>query len=308
MLKQTYFTTACNNTRPVQMTKTKKTIRSSPKEDYDNFSAACSKKITKTYSTSFYLGISYLGKPLRQPIHNIYGFVRLADEIVDSFNDYDRAILLEEFKADTFKAITRGISSNPVLNAFQQTVNEYNISHELINCFLHSMEMDLQPVNFSEQKEYQGYILGSAQVVGLMCLHVFTGGDLRAYEKLKYSAMQLGSAFQKVNFLRDLAWDYQQLDRSYFPRVNPGAFSQSEKSAIEAEIESELDQALIGIRLLPESSGLGVYLAFSYYKSLLEKIKSRPSAQLLTTRFRISNWKKLRLSLLARFQYSRGKI
>ncbi|RZJ87031.1 MAG: phytoene/squalene synthase family protein, partial [Chryseobacterium sp.] len=193
---------------------------------YNKLSEAASKKTTQLYSTSFSLGIKFINLSLRQPIYNIYGFVRLADEIVDSFEGFDQSALLYEFRNDCFKAIERKISSNPILNAFQKTVNEYNIDHELIDCFLRSMEMDLSPIDFNT-RQYDQYILGSAEVVGLMCLRIFTNGNNNRYEQLKPTAMQLGSAFQKVNFLRDLNADYLQLSRSYFPSVNPAQFSQA---------------------------------------------------------------------------------
>ncbi|WP_316933238.1 phytoene/squalene synthase family protein [Pedobacter lusitanus] len=198
------------------------------KEVFDNLSAACSRMITKRYSTSFSLGIYFLNEKIRQPVYSIYGFVRLADEIVDSFHDYDKILLLSKFKRDCFEAIEEGISLNPVLNAFQEVVNKYQIEKELIALFLQSMEMDLRQETYTPEK-YDQYILGSAQVVGLMCLQVFTEGDKNQYEKLKNSAMNLGSAFQKVNFLRDVNADYYNLNRTYFPNVKLSEFSNTEK-------------------------------------------------------------------------------
>ncbi|MDN3587591.1 phytoene/squalene synthase family protein [Pedobacter aquatilis] len=270
---------------------------------FDKLSEITSKNTTRLYSTSFSLGIKFIDKSLRQPIYNIYGFVRLADEIVDSFDGFEQSALLSEFRKDCYKAIERKISSNPILNAFQKTVNEYNIDYELIECFLNSMEMDLSPVNFNES-QYDQYILGSAQVVGLMCLKVFINGNNNRYEQLKPSAMLLGSAFQKVNFLRDLNADYQQLNRSYFPAINSAQLNKADKLNIEREIETEFDAALKGIKALPVSSGMGVYLAYIYYLKLFLLIKKEKPDQLLSRRIRISNWKKLLLMVEARIRYS----
>ncbi|WGQ10867.1 phytoene/squalene synthase family protein [Pedobacter gandavensis] len=277
------------------------------KEIYDKLSAACSEMITKRYSTSFSLGIYFLEEKLRHPIYAIYGFVRLADEIVDSFHDYDKPTLLSKFKRDCFEAIEDGISLNPVLNSFQQIVNKYDIDKELIELFLRSMEMDLEQALYTPEK-YNEYILGSAQVVGLMCLQVFTEGDKAQYEKLKDSAMQLGSAFQKVNFLRDINADYYTLSRSYFPNVNLSAFSNTEKKMIEEEIEEEFKLALIGIRQLPASSKNGVYLAYVYYKKLFQKIKSSTAEKVMTQRIRISNAHKFGLMFDSIIRYKTNTI
>ena len=258
------------------------------KERFDTLSATCSKETTKLYSTSFSLGIYFLNKELRQPIYAIYGFVRLADEIVDSFHDYDKLSLLAEFRRDCFDGIKRGISVNPVLNSFQHTVNKYKIKHELIDQFLKSMEMDLEHQNYTPDR-YDLYILGSAQVVGLMCLHVFTGGDEGIYDHLKDSAMKLGSAFQKVNFLRDLKADFQELNRAYFPGLDLANFTNEDKIIIEQEIRDEFHEALGGIRLLPRSSRKGVYLAFVYYKKLFDKITKTPAEKVMSERIRVSN-------------------
>jgi phytoene synthase len=258
------------------------------KDTFDKLSADCSKMTTKRYSTSFSLGIYFLDKKLRQPIYAIYGFVRLADEIVDSFHDYDKVFLLSKFRHDCFEAIEHGISLNPVLNSFQQVVNEFNIEIELIELFLKSMEMDLCEHHYTPEK-YDQYILGSAQVVGLMCLQVFTGGDKAQYEHLKDSAMKLGSAFQKVNFLRDVNADYQILSRTYFPNVNLSVFSNDDKKMIEADIESEFKAALVGIKQLPTSSRNGVHLAYIYYKELFNKIRNASADQVMSERVRISN-------------------
>jgi len=277
------------------------------KEIYDKLSAACSEMITKRYSTSFSLGIYFLEEKLRHPIYAIYGFVRLADEIVDSFHDYDKAILLSKFKRDCFEAIEDGISLNPILNSFQQVVNKYDIDKELIELFLRSMEMDLEQALYTPEK-YNEYILGSAQVVGLMCLQVFTEGDKLQYEKLKDSAMQLGSAFQKVNFLRDINADYYTLSRSYFPNVNLSAFSNTEKKLIEEEIEEEFKLALIGIRQLPASSRNGVYLAYVYYKKLFQKIKCSTAEKVMSQRIRISNAHKFGLMFDSIIRYKTNTI
>ena len=262
------------------------------KEKFDRLSAECSRITTQRYSTSFSLGIRFLDKKLHEPIFAIYGFVRLADEIVDSFHNYDKAFLLEQFKKDCFEAIENGISLNPILNSFQQVVRDYKIDHELIHAFLRSMEMDLEKLAYSEER-YQQYILGSAEVVGLMCLFVFTEGDLNLYYKLMPAAMKLGSAFQKVNFLRDLGADFLELNRSYFPNVDLANFTDSDKRKIELEIEGELNEALAGIKNLPDSSRRGVYLAYQYYRQLFEKIKLSSACVIFSKRFRLSNARKM---------------
>ncbi|WP_231460160.1 phytoene/squalene synthase family protein [Pedobacter sp. Leaf132] len=268
---------------------------------FDTVSAKCSKVVTKTYSTSFSLGIRFLDKTHREAIYSIYGFVRLADEIVDSFHDYDKPTLLYKFKRDCYEAIEEKISLNPILNAFQKVVNQYQIKRELIDLFLESMEMDLKKEEYTPQK-YDRYILGSAQVVGLMCLQVFVKGDNERYEQLKESAMKLGSAFQKVNFLRDLKADYYLLSRSYFPGVDLSTFSINEKLLIEQEIAAEFDAALNGIRQLPKSSRRGVYLAYIYYKKLFDKIKKKTANQIMNERIRISNSHKFVLMLSSVFR------
>lgn len=263
---------------------------------FDNLSAQVSKKTTQTYSTSFSLGIYFLNNRLRNAIYSIYGFVRLADEIVDSFDGYDQANLLKKFEEDTRESLKTGISLNPILNSFQKVVHDYNISFELIETFLKSMEMDLGKVNYNEEK-YQQYILGSAEVVGLMCLHVFIEGDMKMYEQLKPYAMKLGAAFQKVNFLRDMKEDYNLLGRSYFPGVDMNDFCGDSKKKIENEIENDFKIALEGIKKLPTSSKGGVYLAYVYYQSLFNKIKKLPAKKILDKRVRINNGKKLGLMI-----------
>jgi phytoene/squalene synthetase len=261
---------------------------------FDNVSEQCSKITTHAYSTSFSLGIYFLHKRLHNPIYSIYGFVRFADEIVDSFHGYDKKYLLDKFKADTQDAIEKKISLNPILNAFQKVVHEYKIEQELIDTFFLSMEMDLEKVVYSEEK-YRQYILGSAEVVGLMCLYVFTEGNKEQYEQLKPFAMKLGAAFQKVNFLRDISGDYNTLGRTYFPNINISGFTSHDKEVIEKEIEHDFNEALIGIRKLPHSSRGGVYLAYVYYKSLFRKIKNVPAQKVLSERIRIPNVQKFSL-------------
>jgi phytoene/squalene synthetase len=272
------------------------------KSKFDFVSVQCSKLTTKAYSTSFSLGIYFLNNRLRNPIYSIYGFVRFADEIVDSFEGYDKEYLLSTFKRDTYDAIDHRISLNPVLNAFQQVVHEYHISNELIEAFLQSMEMDLVKKDYSKEK-YDQYIFGSAEVVGLMCLHVFTQGDKKMYEELKPYSMKLGAAFQKVNFLRDMKADYQILGRTYFPNVDFTQFTSDAKHQIEREIQEDFNAALIGIKKLPPSSKGGVYLAYVYYNSLFKKIKNVPPHKILDCRIRISNGHKLGLMLNSMLQF-----
>jgi 15-cis-phytoene synthase len=272
------------------------------KSKFDTLSQECSKLTTTSYSTSFSLGIHFLSKQIRKPIYAIYGFVRFADEIVDSFEGYDQKQLLQQFREDTWAAIENRISLNPILNAFQHAVHEYQLSSELIETFFTSMEMDLEKVHYSKEK-YDTYIHGSAEVVGLMCLQVFTENDREKYEALKPYAMKLGSAFQKVNFLRDIREDFHTLGRIYFPNMVSGNFSTEEKKVVEEEIEKEFKEALIGIRQLPASAKGGVYLAYVYYYSLFNKIKKVPAQKIMSSRVRISNWKKFLLMLNSSFQY-----
>ncbi len=262
------------------------------KELFDSVSVKCSRLVTRSYSTSFSLGIRCLDKSLRDPICAIYGFVRFADEIVDTFHDYDKKELLERFKKETYLAIDEKISLNPILNSFQEAVNTYKIERELIDQFLYSMEMDLSKVEYSQSK-YEEYILGSAEVVGLMCLRVFCKGNEAQYDELKPFAMKLGSAFQKINFLRDLNADYVEMGRTYFPGVSLESFNEHEKLEIEKDIELDFDAGLQGIKKLPKSSRFGVYLAYVYYYSLFRKIKRTPSTRVLHQRIRIPNQKKI---------------
>jgi len=263
---------------------------------FDNLSIQISKMTTQTYSTSFSFGIHFLSNQLRNDIYSIYGFVRVADEIVDSFNGFDQKILLEKYKLETSESICSRISVNPILNSFQEVANKYQIDHQLIETFFNSMEMDLAKV-FYNNETYNRYILGSAEVVGLMCLHVFAEGDKVLYEELKPYAMKLGSAFQKVNFLRDLKEDYQMLGRVYFPGINMSNFTCENKRQIEYDIEDDFKVALLGIKKLPASSKGGVYLAYVYYRCLFNKIKKVPAQRLLTARIRLNNGAKIRLML-----------
>lgn len=263
---------------------------------FDKLSVEVSRSTTRSYSTSFSLGIYFLHDRLRDPIYCVYGFVRVADEIVDSFEGFDKAFLLEKFRSDTYEAIDQGISTNPVLNSFQQVVRDYEIDPTLIETFLESMKMDLKKVDYTDKK-YQQYILGSAEVVGLMCLHIFTEGDKKLFEDLKPYAMKLGAAFQKVNFLRDLRDDYQVLGRTYFPGVDISNFSTSAKKQIERDIEEDFKIALEGIKMLPASSKGGVYLAYVYYQSLFKKIRKLPAQKILSERVRINNGRKFGLMI-----------
>ncbi len=270
---------------------------------FDNVSMKCSKLVTQTYSTSFSLGIRCLHKSLRQPICAIYGFVRFADEIVDSFHEFDKKMLLDRFKNDTYLAIEEGISLNPILNSFQEAANTYGIERELIDQFLFSMEMDLAKVEYDQDK-YEEYILGSAEVVGLMCLRVFCKGNNSQYEHLKPYAQKLGSAFQKINFLRDLKADYIELGRNYFPGISLEGFNENEKNAIEKDIENDFSIGLAGIKQLPRSSRFGVYLAYVYYYSLFKKIKNTASANVMTRRIRIPNRHKLSILFYTYLRHS----
>ena len=264
------------------------------KKIFDDVSQACSVLTTKAYSTSFSLGIGFLGSHLRGPVYAIYGFVRFADEIVDSFHTYDKPSLLQEFKDETWKAIERGISLNPILNSFQEVVNKYHIEKELIEGFFHSMETDLNKTEHSKES-YNEYIFGSAEVVGLMCLRVFVENDNELYLKLKHSAMKLGAAFQKVNFLRDINADYQVLGRTYFPGINFTSFTSTEKEQIQADIEADFKEALKGIKLLPRPARRGVYLAYYYYRKLFLMIRNTPPELVLNARIRIPDHIKIGL-------------
>lgn len=261
---------------------------------FDTVSLKTSKMVTNSYSTSFSLGIRFLHQQFRNPIYSIYGFVRFADEIVDTFHDYDKKQLLAEFRQETYRAIERGISLNPVLNSFQQVVNDYKIDLKLIDTFLKSMEMDLEKKSY-DAEGYKEYILGSAEVVGLMCLRVFVKGNQELYEELTPYAMALGSAFQKINFLRDLHADYLGMGRVYFPNVELKELDPQTKAALEADIEVDFNKGLEGIKLLPKDSRFGVYVAYIYYRKLFNKIKSLHPERILEERVRIPNSQKMAL-------------
>ncbi|ANE52471.1 phytoene/squalene synthase family protein [Flavisolibacter tropicus] len=267
-------------------------------ETFNQASYDCSKAITIKYSTSFSSAIKLLHADLRTPIFNIYAFVRLADEIVDTFHQHDKALLLQQCKQETFASIERGLSLNPILHAFQQTVNHYKIDLNLVQAFFKSMESDLKE-NAYDRQGYEEYIYGSAEVVGLMCLHVFCEGNHNLYNKLRMPAQALGAAFQKVNFLRDIKADYQDLSRMYFPGCNFHNFTNVEKLQIEADIEKDFQQAYQGILQLPIKARFGVYVAFKYYYSLFRKIKSTAPAHILQKRIRIANYHKAYIVLRA---------
>lgn len=255
---------------------------------FNDISRECSRLTTERYSTSFSSAIRLLHADLRGPVYDVYGFVRFADEIVDTFHDFDKEALLKDFKEETYSAIERGISLNPILNSFQITVNKFNIDKNLIESFFISMEMDLSNKQY-DRDAYERYIFGSAESVGLMCLYIFCNGDNDQYKKLQPSAQALGAAFQKINFLRDLKADHEQLSRTYFPGVNFRNFTEEDKHAIEKDIIIDLDNAYEGIKQLPVKARFGVYLAYKYYCTLFRKIQKSQPARLLNDRVRISN-------------------
>ena len=265
------------------------------KSIFDKVSFECSRNVTKSYSTSFSTAVKMLAPSIRQDIYNIYGFVRFADEIVDSFHDYDKADLLQLFEDNLHLALKDKISLNPILNSFQHTVTKYNIPMELIDAFMQSMKLDLVKNEYTTKQEYQEYIYGSADVVGLMCLKVFVKGNDEKYEELKHSAMRLGSAFQKVNFLRDLKADFEDLNRTYFPDTDLNKLDEVSKQKIVDEIEADFKEAYQGILHLPLEAKFGVYTAYVYYKKLLSKLKKTPSAEIKNTRIRVSDYQKLGL-------------
>ena len=272
------------------------------KKLFDRVSFQSSRIVTETYSTSFALAVKMLSPSIRQDIYNIYGFVRLADEIVDSFHEFDKEILFDHFESDLAKALKYKISLNPILNSFQFTAHKYDIADDLITAFMSSMRLDLSKTNYSPE-EYSNYIYGSADVVGLMCLKVFVEGDNEKYELLKDSAKNLGSAFQKVNFLRDLKSDYEVLNRSYFPDTNLESLSEASKSKIINEIEADFKAAYAGIRQLPIEAKFGVYTAYIYYKKLLSQLKKTPSAKICKTRIRVPDYQKYGLFAKCYFSY-----
>ena len=259
---------------------------------FDTVSYKCSKLVTKNYSTSFSLAVNMLSPSIRDAIYSIYGFVRFADEIVDSFHHYDKENLINDFEKEYYKAMEMGISLNPILNSFQHTVKHYNITDDLIQAFLQSMKLDLIKSDYNTQTEYEEYIYGSADVVGLMCLKVFVKGNNQKYEQLKNEAMRLGSAFQKVNFLRDLKDDNLVLNRNYFPGIDLKSFDENAKTAIINEIEEDFRIAFQGIVKLPIEAKFGVYTAYVYYKKLLKKLKNTPYYEIGNSRIRVSNYTK----------------
>lgn len=267
----------------------------------------CSNLITRRYSTSFSMGIRLFDARFQPPICGIYGFVRFADEIVDTFHGYPKAELLKRFREDTYRAIEEGISLNPVLHSFQRVVHEYKIENELIEAFLRSMEMDLTEAAY-DASGYDDYIYGSAEVVGLMCLRVFCEQDEAQYARLKAPARRLGAAFQKINFLRDLKSDFDERGRVYFPGVDFSRFSDEDKRNIEADILTDFDAALEGIRQLPEGTRLGVYLAYKYYKQLFAKIKSAPAQRVTQERFRVSDKRKVYLLFSSAIRHRLGAL
>ena len=272
------------------------------KDIFDLVSLECSKQTTKAYSTSFSLAIKLLNKEYRNAIYSIYGFVRLADEIVDTFHNYDKKKLLNQLRNSTKDAIQEKISLNPIINSFQNTVNRYNIDWMLIDSFLKSMEYDLDHTKCTTDS-YKEYIKGSAEAVGLMCLYVFTTNKATKYKDLKPYAESLGSAFQKINFLRDLSDDYNHLHRVYFPNLDISKFDNVQKKSIEEDIEKEFIHALVGIKLLDKKAQKGVYLAFRYYVSLFNKIKNLDASYILKNRVRISNFKKIMILIFSQFSF-----
>lgn len=268
------------------------------KSTFDKVSYQCSKLVTEEYSTSFALATKMLAGTIRKDIYNIYGFVRFADEIVDTFHDYDKTVLFNKFEAELEAALKDRISLNPILNSFQATFHTYNIPMHLVASFMKSMRMDLTKSIYRTDQEYRDYIYGSADVVGLMCLKVFVKGDNETYERLKESAMALGSAFQKVNFLRDVKADFEDLNRSYFPNTNLTELDEASKIKIVEEIKADFQLGYKGIMELPAEAKFGVYTAYKYYYKLLQKLQNTPSLDIKNTRIRVPNYQKF--GLLAR--------
>ena len=270
---------------------------------YNDVCRACSVLTTKAYSTSFSMGIRFLGPTLRQPIYSIYGFVRFADEIVDTFHHADKAVLFEKFKQDTENALNDKISLNPILHAFQEVYHAYNLDKEHVDLFLRSMEWDLHKLDY-DRNGFEEYIVGSAEVVGLMCLKVFVNGDQAEYERLKPFAERLGAAFQKINFLRDMKADFAEMGRTYFPNVDMTTFNEDTKARIEEEISADFHEAYRGIVQLPQTSRLGVYVAYIYYQRLFQKIRSLPSNRIMEERIRIPNARKATLAVSSYLRHS----
>jgi phytoene/squalene synthetase len=273
------------------------------KSIFDKISFECSRNVTQSYSTSFSSAVKMLAPSIRQDIYNIYGFVRFADEIVDSFHDYNKEKLFNQFETNLALALNQKISLNPILNAFQHTVSKYSIPTEMIDSFMKSMRLDLTKTEYKTQEEYKEYIFGSADVVGLMCLKVFVKGDEAKFEELKHSAMRLGSAFQKVNFLRDLKADFEDLSRTYFPNTDLNKLDEVSKLKIINEIEADFKAGFEGIINLPLEAKFGVYTAYVYYKKLLSKLKKTPSAEIKNTRIRVPDYQKYCLFAKCYFSY-----
>ena len=265
------------------------------KSIFDAVSKDCSRIITQTYSTSFSMATKMLSNSIRQDIYNIYGFVRLADEIVDSFHDYDKEALFVQFEADLESALLNKISLNPILNSFQETYHTYALEKDMVDAFMNSMRQDLYKTVYHTEEEYKNYIYGSADVVGLMCLKVFVNGDSEQYNALKQTAMALGSAFQKVNFLRDLKADHDQLNRTYFPNTDLNNLDELSKQAIIDDIENDFSEGLKGIKQLPLEAKFGVFMAYRYYNQLLKKLKITPAIEIKSTRIRVPDYKKVEL-------------
>jgi phytoene synthase len=265
------------------------------KSIFDTVSKDCSRIITQTYSTSFSMATKMLSNSIRQDIYNIYGFVRLADEIVDSFHDYDKEALFVQFEADLESALLNKISLNPILNSFQETYHTYALEKDMVDAFMNSMRQDLHKTVYHTEEEYKNYIYGSADVVGLMCLKVFVNGDSEQYNALKQTAMALGSAFQKVNFLRDLKADHDQLNRTYFPNTDLNNLDELSKQAIIDDIENDFSEGLKGIKQLPLEAKFGVFMAYRYYNQLLKKLKITPALEIKSTRIRVPDYKKVEL-------------
>ncbi|WP_431110929.1 phytoene/squalene synthase family protein [Winogradskyella poriferorum] len=265
------------------------------KSIFDSVSKECSKLVTNAYSTSFSMATKMLSDSIRQDIYNIYGFVRFADEIVDTFHDYDKEKLFNNFETDLEAALEDRISLNPILNSFQDTYHKYNIDKHLVEAFMNSMRLDLYKKDYLTEEEYKNYIYGSADVVGLMCLKVFVKGDNEKYEDLKDSAMSLGSAFQKVNFLRDLKADFEDLSRTYFPNTDLNQLDEASKKAIIDDIEADFAKGLQGIKRLPLEARFGVFMAYRYYNKLLQKLKQTPALEIKSARIRVPNYKKIEL-------------
>ena len=278
------------------------------KSIFDTVSHECSKTVTTSYSTSFSLATKMLSDSIRQDIYNIYGFVRFADEIVDTFHDYDKNVLFENFSKDLELSLEHKISLNPILNSFQETYHKYGIDKDLVDAFMKSMRTDLHKSTYLTDEEYKQYIYGSADVVGLMCLKIFVKGDNEKYESLKDSAMSLGSAFQKVNFLRDLKADFEDLSRTYFPNTDLNQLDEASKQAIIEDIEKDFAEGLQGIKRLPIEAKFGVFMAYRYYSQLLKKLKKTPALEIKSTRVRVPNYKKFELLTRSYVKYQLNLI